>query len=65
MNGAAIFLAVQLARTEAESALPNAPVIAGRQRPVRTPVRTARVATARALRLTADRLSPAAHPACG
>jgi len=65
MNGAAIYLAVQLARTEAESALPNAPVIVGRDRLVRKPVYTARIATAKALRLTADRLAPAAHPACG
>lgn len=68
MNAAAIVFAVQLARLEAESALPTAPVVAGRRdgrESGRRPVRTARFATARALRQAADLLAPAPRVTCG
>ena len=66
MNAAATYLAVQLARIESESALPNAPLVGGRRDPsARQPVRTARLATARALRQAANRLAPTTTPACG
>jgi hypothetical protein len=49
---------------ETESALPNAPVVGGRRDPGREPVRAVRSATAKALRLAADRLAPASRPTC-
>ncbi len=57
MNPAGYILAVQLTKREATSALPNAPVVPDR-RPARPPVQQIRIATARALRRTADRVEP-------
>jgi hypothetical protein len=65
MSFAEVYLAVQLARVEAESALPTAPVVGGRLEPQAQPVRVVRTATAKALRFAADRISPSTQPVCG
>lgn len=59
MNAEALVLAVRLARIEQRSALPDAPVIAPRERETRA----VRQVTARVLRRAADRLEPAV-PSC-
>lgn len=64
MNASAIVFAVQLARAEAESALPNAPVVSSREPSQSRPVLAVRSSAARALRLAADRLAPRTSPSC-
>jgi hypothetical protein len=58
MNPAGLIMAVNLTRREASSALPNAPVVDDRKS-ARQPVRNMRLATAKILRRTADRVEPA------
>jgi hypothetical protein len=57
MNPAEMVMAIGLTQRDASSALPNAPVIDDRKS-TRQPVQNLRLATARALRRTADRVEP-------
>ena len=57
MNPVGFIMAVQLTEREVNSARPDAPVVPDR-RPARQPVQQLRLATARALRRTADRVEP-------
>ncbi|MBT8228039.1 MAG: hypothetical protein HKP61_00170 [Dactylosporangium sp.] len=63
MNAAAAYYAVQLARLEAQSARPTAPVVGGRDEPAGA-TRLVRSATARVLRSAADRVAPQTTPSC-
>ena len=61
MNPTGFILAVQAAHRDATSAQPNAPVVDDGRGP-RQPVQNLRLAAARALRRTADRIEP--KPRC-
>lgn len=58
MSVEGLMLAVQFTQRESMSALPDAPVVVERERRQLKSVRLARRATARALRLAAERVEP-------
>lgn len=64
MNGVPIILASMIARAEAESARPLAPVVAGSRWPPSRARRTTRHTTARVLRRLASAFDPLPEPAC-